>query len=467
MNGDEPSPESDQPPPAADTEDPLSPCYIFNMSEDVWPFISSIENETSRANEIAENAHLADREYLGFYAEHSEGGTFISPTPLTPAYRDYISGLFGPQDTRLMVTPSHSGRISADVASDSEILGKLSTLKKLELYSYCTSPEFYTLVAALRARGVEVGMPETPAEADWQLVSQYATKSGIRELVESHQAEAPWLTMPKGRVFEHVDEAVEVAAEWAMKGGVVLKTNKGHSGMGVAIFPPETGLTKEEWQNKIWQKLAIDNGFWNLFPVVLEEFIEVDKKISGGVPNVECLVKRDGTVEVVYYCGVRVLPTGVFAGVEIAQKIAPDQYMDQLQHIGQSLGELYAAAGYRGYFDADCLMGIDGKLYLGESNIRRTGGTYAHQVARRLLGADFKSHHYVATRMVPLSGPVRTFEQITAQLRSLLWNKETEEGVILASANLLMENKFLYIIVGNNHERALEIEQEMLGLVSG
>ena len=38
--------------------------YIANMSEDVWPFISSISDKKMFEFEIEDNAHLGDRDIL-------------------------------------------------------------------------------------------------------------------------------------------------------------------------------------------------------------------------------------------------------------------------------------------------------------------------------------------------------------------------------------------------------------------
>ena len=45
--------------------------YIYNMSEDVWPFISSISDRNKRQFEIEENSHLGDRELFANINENS------------------------------------------------------------------------------------------------------------------------------------------------------------------------------------------------------------------------------------------------------------------------------------------------------------------------------------------------------------------------------------------------------------
>ena len=50
------------------------------------------------------------------------------------------------------------------------------------------------------------------------------------------------------------------------------------------------------------------------------------------------------------------------------------------------MGEQYAKAGYRGYYDVDFIAGRGGELFITESNVRRTGGTHVYAVASRLFG---------------------------------------------------------------------------------
>jgi hypothetical protein len=48
-----------------------------------------------------------------------------------------------------------------------------------------------------------------------------------------------------------------------------------------------------------------------------------------------------------------------------------------------------------------------------------------------------------------------------------MFNKKTKEGVVIASASLLAQNKLAYIIFGKNKKRSLEIEGKMEELIAG
>jgi hypothetical protein len=127
---------------------------------------------------------------------------------------------------------------------------------------------------------------------------------------------------------------------------------------------------------------------------VVESYIKPDFSIGGGCPNIEGRVHENGRVELLFFCGMRINEHGVFQGVEIKDDVLPRRIKNAFDRIGKFIGKLYGKYGYRGYFDIDFLAGADGKLYLTESNIRRTGGTYSYYASKRLFGKKFMSEVY-------------------------------------------------------------------------
>ena len=59
-----------------------------------------------------------------------------------------------------------------------------------------------------------------------------------------------------------------------------------------------------------------------------------------------------------------------------------------------------------------------------------------------------------------------TFAKLIEKLDPILFNKKTKEGVVIASASLLAQNKLAYIIFGNTKKRALKIEAAMEELIA-
>lgn len=428
--------------------------YIFNLSEDVWPFIAALP-ASAREAEIQENAWLSDREFIGLRAEQAgQAVQMLTPHQPPSEFSNFLDSLI-PGITESIVPEVHSGQISLDALNNETVLNKLA--ESATISAYCPSTAVYRLVSKLSDRGAAPVLADLPSPSSWEQVSAFSSKDGFRKLIES--LNLPNLTLSPGEVFDDFETAVEAAAGRPAGRGVVLKTQKGHSGMGVAIFTPNklNGDASARSQ-QIRQQLLKDNGFWAKFPIVVEDYIEPDTTVGGGVPNVEGYIDAQGKVKISYFCGMRVLPSGTFAGVEISTNIFSPELTNRLIQIGETVGQVYADHGYRGYFDVDMMAGKDGQLYLAESNIRRTGGTYAYHVARHFYGTDFAEHHYVLTNMMTLQPGDYTWSSIMEQNQDLFFKPGGEIGLIPTTPSLLNQGQFGYMVLAENREQAYQIE---------
>lgn len=445
--------------------------YIFNMSEDVWSFIQAMSSEKARIREIEESAYLGDRDIFSFCAE--ERMIFIFPEPIDDAFWAYYERVMGKRSFRILVPKNHSGIISQDIMDDPDIISELEKAangqKRLVLKSYSTSQPFLDLVRFLRAKGIVVSTPDSPEEDDAWTVNFYGSKSGIRQLAQQSRAVEPDLMMPDGVIASGIIDASRIAAnKYIKERGVVLKTNKGHSGEGVLLFK-EGDLPSEfyQCQQQILTRLQKD-AYWNLFPIVIESFITVSPSIGGGCPNVEFRILKNGHVELSFYGGMRVTPEGSFRGMEIHNDVISDQVAARLVDTGFYIAEQYRAAGYRGYFDVDFVASRNGQVYVTESNVRRTGGTHVHDVAEYFFGKDYMYLTYILSNNsydLP-QGKKFTFTDILTRLEPILFTKEKREGIIIISENLLAYNLLAFVIFGANKKRAYEIEATMQALLS-
>ncbi len=439
---------------------------IFNLSEDVWPFIEAFGDEKMKQHEIEENVNLADRDLFSM-AEEFEF-TFISSKKLNPLFVEYFKKLCMVREMEVLVPKKNTGIICKDILNDKEIMERLvklgKTCKKIILTSYSTSPYFLHLVSELRSKGIDVRTPEAPEEADAWTVNFYGSKSGIRQLTQINGAIRADLKMPNGVVSSGVLDSARIAAnKYIKEDGVVIKTNKGHSGMGVLIFR-KGDLPKKfrECQKKIVEMFNGDT-YWEKFPIVVESLVKPNPRIGGGFPNAEFLIKKDGEVKLLYYCGMRVDEKGVFDGVEIGEEVLPRRVASRITDIGYLIGEQYAEDGYRGFFDIDFIAGKDGEIFVNESNVRVTGGTHVYQAAVELAGREFMKKVYVLSNnnySIP-SKKVFTFDKLHKLMKPILFERKTREGLVIASSNLLAMGKLAYIIFGKNKRRALAIEEEM------
>lgn len=445
--------------------------YFFNMSEDVWPFISAMSDKKSRVSEIQENVYLADMRLFQFCGE-DDHVYFICPQGVSEQFLSYYQGLFGNRHVTVITMTHHTGPLCDDILNDESMMKTLveiaNSSKKLTVISYATTPEFLHLMRELRNRGLTIYTPEAPEEEDGWTVNFYGSKSGIRQLAQQSQNAEPDFQMANGLICVGVEDAAKIAAKRYIKeNGVVIKTNKGHAGMGVLLFRPgdlpADYLTCERTILKILEKEA----YWSKFPIIVEDFIQIQSSVGGGCPNVEFKILKNGRVEFLYYCGMRMTPEGIFKGVEIHNEVVSDRIAAQMVDTGFFIGERYAAAGYRGYYDVDFVAGRNGQLYVTESNVRSTGGTFVYTTALKLFGKDFM---YITNVLSNNSYDIshlghQTFAQIQDRLRPILFTKATQEGVITVSENLLRMDKFAYIIFGKTRKRAYDIEAEMESLL--
>ena len=107
--------------------------------------------------------------------------------------------------------------------------------------------------------------------------------------------------MPDGIVVSGIIDASRIAAnKYIREHGVVIKTNKGHSGAGVLLLR-EGDLPTEytACQKKILSLLRKDE-YWKLFPIIIESLISVNQSIGGGCPNVEFKILKNGHVEFLF-----------------------------------------------------------------------------------------------------------------------------------------------------------------------
>ncbi|MCA9384066.1 hypothetical protein KC909_06925, partial [Candidatus Dojkabacteria bacterium] len=436
--------------------------YVSNMSEDIWEFIDSFNDFKMKSFEIQENARLADQHLHGVCDEKEL--VFISPYVLEQDFVEYIKSLYQFNSLNLFSPEKHTGEICTDLINDKKLFMQLKKIldeySQVTLKSYSASQQFYLLKNRLIAEGYSVVTPESPTdEAAWT-VNFFGSKSGIRQLAHMTSIEEPDFQVAEGLICMGIFEASRIAAnKYLKKRGVVIKTNKGHSGSGVLIFR-EGDLPNEyhNCQQKLESILSKDN-YWVQFPIVVEDLVNVNLKVGGGFPNTEYLIKGNGEIELLYYGGLIVTDQGVFKGMEIGDNVFNDRFLASIIDFGYFIGEKYSKFGYRGYYDVDMIASKNGNIYVSESNTRRTGSTHVYQSLSNLIGEDFVEDTYVISNNIHYRSDKAfvKFNEVTGRVQHLMFDKNSKEGVIFTSANILSQNAVGYIIVSPTKRRTVEI----------
>ncbi len=459
-----------QEPPSSIPKLPESTVYIFNLSEDVWPFISAMSDKQVQKMEIEENADLGDRDLFSFCAE--DAMIFVLPRPVDKVFFEYFTTLFGKRNFHVQVPKVHSGVICEDIIRDENIMQALINAangsRRLVVKSYTTSQQFLDLVRTLRGRGLTIFTPEAPEEEDAWTVNFFGSKSGIRQLSQQSRAAEPDFMMAEGIIVSGIIDASRIAAnKYVTEHGVVLKTNKGHSGAGVLLLRDgELPNDYASCQKAILTILEKDE-YWKLFPIVIESLLSVNTAVGGGYPSLEFQILKNGHVEFLYYGGMRVTKDGVFLGMEIHNDAISEQAAVRMVDTGFFIGEQYRSNGYRGYFDVDFVASKNGHMYVTETNVRRTGGTHVFATAEKLFGKDFmyltcilSNNAYKLT-----DSKVYSFKEMLTVLEPILFNKQTREGLVIISENLLSYHQLGYIIFGKTEKRARDIEAKMIEIL--
>ncbi len=435
--------------------------HVSNVSEDVWDFIQTISDKKARQFEIDENAELSDRDIFSFAKD--DHVVLILPKQLNADFFAYFQTLFSKKTFTVLVPSHHSGEISHDILKDKKTLQLLQERIKLYsdviLTSYSASAQFYAVYNHLQKLHPSIQIPESPEEKDSWAVNFFGSKTGIRQLAD-HSGTPDFPTVQGYSTFG-IELATRMAVDLYIKeGAVVIKTNKGHAGAGVVLIRPNE-LTSSNHVTEVAKKLT--DEYWERFPILIEQFVDCDPNVGGGFPNSEFFVHRNGKVEFLYYCGMRVTDQGTFKGVEIGESSLSKEVATQIIKAGQAIGKGLAQYGYAGYFDVDCLASKKGKIFVSESNVRRTGGTHVYHTAVSLFGKNWIQKTYALSNnsyQIPLKKSF-SFVSLSETLQPVLFNSSSQEGVVIVAANPLHRGVFGYIIFGKTQQRAYAIEARM------
>lgn len=435
--------------------------YVANMAEDVWQLINTLPPK-HKALDIRGCDLTSDRELSAFL--NTPNFMLVSPVEVDAEFIAYMNNLKPKEYLEILVPTVKTGQISLDILNDHQILDRIFLLSDryaVRLESYTSSSEFIKLAEFLTSKNPTITAPLTPNSKDQGVVDYFGSKSGLRSFYEKNQSQNENFVMSKGKVCFNKKDAINYAqALYQENGGVVFKTPKGHSSIGVVI------VKKHREQETNFANLLIE-PYWDMFPIIVEEYVDIDHSIGGGNPNAECLIDENGQVKIMFYCGMRMDKNGYFQGIEIGSNILPKEIVEKFASLSVFLGDEYARRGYKGYFDIDGMVDEKHNLLISESNVRRTGGTHVYYLGQSLIRLGSIEHKYtVSNNYYPLARSKWNLKKILELLEPILFNKKTETGLVVAGANTLKDNFLTYVVFADSKEQAIAIENHMRELLS-
>ncbi|MFA6005991.1 MAG: hypothetical protein WC775_05950 [Patescibacteria group bacterium] len=448
--------------------------YLYNAIEDEWPFLQATSDKKTQKIEINDCYEGAEC-FLYFNTEQNDL-MYVTGKPISKEYIEYYQTFVGKKNVEIIVPLPKTGQISLDLLEDkktfNQFIARLKSYDLITIKVYSASPQFYQLLDRLSELNLPLSAPEAPLPKNAWTVNFFGSKVGFRQLSQKYSGAGNLFPMPRGYICPSRDDAARIAAKiFTEKRGVVIKTSKGNEGNGVLIFfENDLPYSYAACTKKISEILRM-NAYWEKFPIVVEELIDVDKNIGGGFPSAEGRVTSGGKPEFLYYCVMRVTKKGAFYGVEIHNSLLDTHIGKQVTDITLKVAKEYAQEGYRGHFDVDFLVDKKGKIFANESNTRNNGSSDVAKLAVKFFGPNFPDKTYLISsfRNITFTGSRTSvrFAEIVSFSTPILFSHTTKEGVMYNGAFILNNKELFYTVFAPNKQAAYRYEKRMAEIFLG
>lgn len=288
---------------------------------------------------------------------------------------------------------------------------------------------------------------ETPNDAVLNTVSTINTKSGFRDIAKGLD-----LPIAEGGYAENSAALSKQLARFLVRRpAAIVKRNRASNGCGNVVVWAGDTESLEHQVGVFTVGLEELKCGW-----VYEEFLPFD-----AVPSMEMII-GDGGVEEFYSCDQRSVNNSWTGMVTPAKttSILSDMWMAAAE-----IGRYLHNCGYRGIFDVDC--GVMGSKYVvTEANVRRTGGTYLEELARRLLCVE--SGQAIPWRADAKQG--RTdwdFDVAAREIDLAGLNNRGGSGAraVLTADTLAVDGKWRYLVFGDSSNDVAEAESLLCGVL--
>jgi hypothetical protein len=377
------------------------------------------------------------------------GDVLVLPCPVSDAFRNYCLGIIGvdPASVTIITTPEPSIAPLATHFSAPERLDALTAgLDGRKDYALdCFAADIPT-VELSRVSGVPMcgydGQPPVSAVALYHFIN---TKSGFKQI--ARELGLPVLESRYCTTYDSVLAAVGPDVMGTVRFN--MKPNRGSNGYGhfrLDLTATAGDGVEAQIRDLLFRMSDQPPG------IMVEPFVSfVDS------PSTELHVAPSGPM-LTYTCSMRV-PGGAFTGMLTPPAEEHAWMREQLEFCGRKYGEYLHEHGVYGFCDVDAGIASDGSLFLTESNLRRTGGTYLDILMRRLAGENYLATHAWLADSHRLSNTL-SFEDAVGTLESkgLAYSPGERKGVILTADTLALDGRLRYLCVGRSIPEALELE---------
>ena len=428
---------------------------VCNISETFYEFLSRAEDDAVREQLVKGEQYRGDR-VLVWCGDHK---LVFGSRPIPHA--EFIYQQCGYGDTRYLSPENPSPWLWQDILEEARLLQAIVDYagpgQTIQLVPYATTPEFMTLVAALRQdHGLTVLLPETPGPESLWVRDYIDTKVGYRVLAGRWLPDADTL-LPEGFVC-HTAELAADAAAWFVfhQRACLVKADIGENGIGNLVVQPETGLTRDALLERIRQYPFMGTNW-----ITVEELVEAQKPLS---PSLEVYVPPAGQGEpyVTYLSDQLFHEFGDFVGVIVSRELNAKPWAQPLTEAGLRIGRKLQELGYVGNFDLDAVVNDDERIYPLEINPRRTGGTHVHEFAHYVFGPDYLDKVALLSNDSYKCPGITTFDALLGVIGDLAYPLNGQaRGIVIMVTSALEVQEFGCILVGADTADVLSLEREL------
>ncbi|MFY1584684.1 peptide ligase PGM1-related protein [Micromonospora sp. WMMD734] len=372
------------------------------------------------------------------------GDVVVLPVEPPRQFWEYAHETLGlqPGDVELLVADSTPLRPLAHRLRDLDLVeslrGLLATRPGVRGLPFALDRPTLELFAelGLDVDGYADGVPDAAVETAYRL----NTKSGFHDLAE--RLHIP--TVPGVFCADRTELRAALDRLLGAGKGAVVKLDRSSNGFGLLFVHPHQRPELDDLLDAQLRSLAGQPEGW-----LVEELLQVDEVLT-----VEMWSAQDGPV--VVHTGQMNTPNGSFSG----QLTPPSRWtghLDELSAHGLAWGARLHAAGYRGPFDLDAITSA-GRLFVTETNVRRTGTTYLEFLVRRLVPDDRQVVWLADSRV---GSRELSFAQAVKALQSAGIAFTDGTGVVLTADTRALDRKWRFLIVGADHDHVGRIEKQL------
>jgi hypothetical protein len=380
-------------------------------------------------------------------------------TASTP-FGEHVCRRWGYPGTILLAPKNPTHQLSLDILREPELLKQVIDYagpgKTLCMVPYATTAEFYQLIEILRTcHGLTICLPESPTPNLLWLRDHIDSKAGFRALAAEclHSTQL----LPKGFACKDTCQAAEAVNWFLQRGeGCVVKADGGESGIGHVIFQP--ALVHGEDVRSVLDQ----NPFLRDDIIIVEQFIHATVDIS---PSLEMYVPsiEEGQPRITYVSRQCFTSFGRFSGVVVSRDLLNADWYPPLAKAGMAMAAHLQKLGYVGHFDLDAVVDDAGRLFLLETNARRTGGTYVHEFAQHTFGPDYLQDVALMSINALRCPGITCLDALLDWLDDLLYPiQSSRRGVVITVTSTLPTGEFGCILVADDEAGLTELQQKLI-----